>query len=172
MSAELPPTLSWRIPSSKQEIRHGLLVILILALASAVAACSSVEPKLAGLLADPIANYEAEGIELIRSWQEAEGRSVFGTSIRATVDRVYRVADQDQLLAVLHDAVSFAESEGWRMEEGITRPTTFVGEKQLPAGPAMLTIGLGPGEVLDEPDGTTIMSFYMHYIPVSNETTP
>lgn len=160
------------IGASGYLIRHRLWATLIVVLAFALTACSSQDPKLAGLLADPIASYEAEGIELIRTWQEAQGQGMFGRPTYATVDRIYRIADQDQLLAVLQDAVSFAESEGWRMEEGITAPTIFVGEKQLPTGIAEIAITLGTGEVIDEADGSSTLNIHLKYRPVSEETTP
>lgn len=161
------------VGESQYRVRHGFWAILALLLASTVGACAADDPKLAGLLADPMADYQAEGIALILSRDQGEGRSlVTDKPILAEVRRGYRIADQDDMQAVLQKAVAFAESQGWRMEQGSAGPTIFVGEKDLEQGHGRIYITLGPAEPIDDPDGPRVLTIRLEYGPALVDFAP
>lgn len=91
-----------------------------------------------------MASYEAEGIELVEDHRnpEDEGDLIFGKPSRASIRRTYDIVDGAEGERVLSEAVSYAESVGWHMEESITGPHVFRGWRQLPPGEAGVVIGL------------------------------
>jgi hypothetical protein len=146
---------------------------LLLALAVVVVACSRDDTYLPALLDDPMASYEAPGIELAHSWQEAEGRDVvMDVPTHAEVGRTYRILDQDQAEAILADAVAFAESSGWLVEPSRISPTTgYGGTKELPPGVGRLGVSLGVADPIQDPNGPRVLTILLDFDRSIRDTT-
>lgn len=118
----------------------ALSVLVILALTG----CSFDRTYLPALEADPMASYEAAGLELVRDDRnpEDDGDLIFGKPSHARVRRVYDIVDGAEGERVLSEAVSYAESIGWHMESITGYPHVFRGWRLLPPGEAGVSIGL------------------------------
>ena len=150
--------------------RHLALVLSFSILA--LAACTKDDTYLPALLADPMSSYEAEGIELVDAWEESEGRDiVMDAPTHAQAGRTYRIVDELDAESVLNDAVAFAESQGWRMQQDITVSTLFVGSKPLPPGDGRLSLALGPADPTQDPDGSRSLNVLLDFGSVRFDDT-
>ena len=132
-------------------IRDRLRLLAVYAsLALALASCSTDSVYLPALEADPIASYEAAGIELVEDDRNPEEGPdlIFGKPSRASVRRVYDIVDGAEGESVLSEAVSYAESVGWHMEaESITGSQAFLGWRQMPPGEARVIMAIDVEDV-------------------------
>jgi hypothetical protein len=113
-----------------------------------------------------MASYEAEGIVLIDSWRQAEGRDlIFRKPIHAKVGRTYRILDQSQQETILAEAVEYAESQGWRLTDPRTNQygTGYGGSKDLAPGRGRLGISVVPADPLNDPNGPKVLSINLDY---------
>jgi hypothetical protein len=151
-----------------------LMPALVTVVSFLVAGCSSDDTYLPALLADPMASYQAEGLELSDSWEYAQRGSLLGSGPRqAEVGRTFSIGDQSQAEQLLEDAVEFAESEGWAIRGSLTgRPDFYRGTKDLPPGSARMSISLGAVDPIREPDGPKQLVLHMEYDPVAPTTLP
>jgi hypothetical protein len=151
---------------------RGILLLGLLAVVS-LPSCSSDPTYLPALLADPVADYEAPGLQLIDSWERAEGRDFFmDKPVHAEVGRTYRIADQDQAERILNDAVEFAQGHEWRLEPSIISPNTlYIGAKDLGPGEGRLSIALGAADPLHDPDGQRVLQVLLDFGPVRFDDT-
>jgi hypothetical protein len=130
------------------------VLLALIAVVGLVTACSSDDRFLPALLADPMASYEAEGIELVRSEETPRGTDlVTRKPINAEVRRIYGLEQQSEADQVFEDAIAAAEAAGWDMRDLGPTESAFGGwgitaSKEFDWGPAQLTIGVGqtPGE--------------------------
>ena len=154
------------------DLRKRAAGVLILMLAVGVTACSRDDTYLPALLADPMANYEAEGLELADSWEYAERPSVVGSPPgHAELERSYRIADSVNIEEVVAEAVAYAESVGWEVGRDSIASRLYVGTKDLEPGPGRLGISFGP-DVDSYPDGEWHLRIHLDFDPVqSDETT-
>jgi hypothetical protein len=111
----------------------------------ALSACASDTIYLPALVADPMASYEAEGVELVEKHTQEQGETaVIGGTVVARVILRYEVDEQDAESA-LADAVAFAGENGWDMSPvpipGVT-DERFVGEKDLSVGLARMILAI------------------------------
>ena len=119
-----------------------LIPFILLGLLSA---CSNDDTYLPALLAEPMASYEADGIELIdRDSQGYRAERPFPQS--AQVNSIYRVLDESQAEMVLQEALASAEGSGWEMTPSPTIPNRFVGLKELGVGEGRLIVVTAPEE--------------------------
>lgn len=134
-------------------------------LALALTACSSESTHLRALLADPMADYEAEGIMLIDAWEQAERPGFLGGKpIHAEVRRKYRIVDQSEAEQLLSEAVAFAEAEGWDLQPSRVSPDTlYIGAKELGPGDGRLSMALGPADPLNDPDGPRVLTILLDF---------
>lgn len=149
-----------------------MLWTVVLAL-TPVAACSSDDTYLPALLADPMASYEADGIELTATEEFAESTGPFRKPVHAQVVRTYRIEDQGQAQELLLEAAAFAELEGWRVRPSRSSPTVgYGGTKQLPPGEARLGVSLSAFDPLHDPDGPRVLRISLDYGPVLFDESP
>jgi hypothetical protein len=141
----------------------GALVCLLLVLVG----CTSDDTYLPALEADPMASYEADGLELSDSWEYAyRTRLGGGVPHQPEVARTYRIEDQSQARQLLEDAVAFAVSEGWEMTQPLTnRPDFYSGTKELGPGTGELGVWLGAEDPLHDPDGPRRLKILLEYDP-------
>ncbi len=120
-------------------------LLLLPAIFMVVSACSNDDTYLPALLADPMASYEADGIELIdrRSQGNREERP-FPSS--AQVNSFYRILDESQAELVLERALDSAETGGWEMSPSPPIPNRFIGYKGLGVGEGRLIIVTAPDD--------------------------
>lgn len=113
----------------------GLLLVLL-------AACSTDDTYLPGLLADPMAHLELEGLKLAGGTESPEGTRIFGKS-DARVTRQYELLegfDGDQLVL---ETVAAAESAGWVFDDEQPSPFgSWHGGKTLEAGRARISVAI------------------------------
>lgn len=133
-----------------------------------VAACTSDDTYLPALLADPMADYEAEGIVLVDAWEQPQHPGNLWTRRQhAMVRRSYQIQDQSQVGQVLKEAVAFAEAAGWRVQPSQVKPDTFyVGAKVLGPGDGRLSMALGSADPLNDPDGPRGLTILLDFGPV------
>lgn len=125
-----------------------------------VGACTSTDPKLEGLLADPMAEFEPAGTELVARSEEGEG-TVLGKPAYAEVLTTFRVLDSRDPETVLNELVGFAESVGWTLEE--RNSNLFWGSKELDQGGGHLSIILHPEGRFEDPGGPAEVSILLQY---------
>jgi hypothetical protein len=126
-----------------------------------VSACSTDDTYLPALLADPMASYEADGIELTdRDSQGYRGQRPF--SQPAQVISVFRIVDDSRAEQALDKAVRFAETNGWEMTEDISRDLNFQGSKDLVVGEGRLIVNIGPMD-LREPGPERALRMYLDF---------
>ena len=145
-----------------------LLTIAVLSLL-ALSACTIDRTYLPALLADPMADYEAEGIDLVDAWEEGEGHNIImDMPTHADVWRKYRIEDQTKVETLLADAVAYAEAHGWRIEQGSSGVIWdgYRGAKEMELGMARLVVSTGPFDVLDDPDGPKGLTIHLDFGPV------
>lgn len=94
-------------------LRRRLVAIAVLSLL-AISACSN--DFLPTLLADPMADYQPPGTELIEEKTQPERGEPFRRL--AHVIRTFRILKPDEADAVLAAATAEAEAAGWWIEEG------------------------------------------------------
>ena len=108
-------------------------------------ACSTDDTYLPALLADPMASYEDDGIELIdRDSQGNREERPFPSS--AQVISVYRILDDSQAESVLQEAVAAAEAGGWEMTQSPPIPNRLEGYKELGVGEGHLIVVTAPDD--------------------------
>lgn len=151
-------------------VARGLAVLFVL-VAVIVVACSTDDTFLPALLADPMASYQAEGLELSDSWEYPQGTGFLGSGPDpAEVGRKYRIEDQAQAERLLSDTVEFAESQGWSMSRPpADKPYFYAGEKELAPGSAKLAVALGAEDPLEDPEGPVALRIRMNYWPALTE---
>lgn len=161
--------------SARRRFSQRLVLWTVVVMAAPLAACSSDDTLLPALLADPMASYEADGIVLVDSLEQAEGRELLsGKPIHARVDRTYQIGDQSKTEQVLNEAASYAEAGGWRVEPGGIDPTLgYGGAKDLGPGGARLGISLVAQDPLHDPDGPRALRITLRFgtASVGNTTT-
>ena len=114
-------------------------VVAILVGSVVLTSCVNDQTYLPALEADPMANYEADGIELIdRHVQGYRVERPFAQP--AKVFSSYRIEDPNTELA-FEAAVSSAQAAGWAMSE-ISRSNVFVGNKVFHVGEGRLIVSL------------------------------
>jgi hypothetical protein len=146
--------------------RHSrkLLALAFLSLLT-LSACSVDRTYLPALLADPMADYEAEGIELVNAMEDAEGHDIImDMPTHAEVWRKYRIEDQIQVEALLVEAVVYAEAQGWRMQKESDRE--YLGAKALEPGMGRLHLSTPAFDVLNDPDGPRGLRISLDFGPV------
>ncbi len=125
-------------------------VLLFCAAALFFGACSVDDTFLPALLADPMARYEANGIELIESEERSRGRDlVTRKPVTAQVRMIFRLEDPAQMEQVFLDAIVAAEAAGWDLGEMGALEDEFGGKgiaasKEFDWGSGRLTIVVGP----------------------------
>jgi hypothetical protein len=133
-------------------VRRKALIPVILLLGM-LSACSTDDTYLPALLADPMAEYEAEGIEFIdRGTQGYVASDVLGNKVPANVRTRYRILDGSAIDGVLEEAITEAEGHGWALRLG-TGPTSRVGSKELSIGEGELILAIIPSDP-EDPDGS------------------
>ena len=138
---------------------HRIVPVLLLV---AIPACSRDHTYLPALLANPMASYQADGIELIDSSEQGEGTDiVLAMPTNAEVVRRYRIEDQSRTAEVLSDAVAFSESVGWRMQR--ESDSAYLGALDLDVGPGRIHLSTTAEEVLTDPDGPRVLRIYMDF---------
>lgn len=154
--------------------RGGSWLVPAIVIGFLLGACSGDDTYLPALLADPMAEYEAEGIELIDSWERGEGRDLFFRKpTHAEVERVFRIVDQSQSKGVLEEAAAYAEENGWRVRDSSTSSNSgYGGAKKLGPGDGRLGVSLIPADPLHDPDGPRVLRIHLDFGPVRfDETT-
>lgn len=140
---------------------------MAIVLTPSVVGCSTDDTYLPALLADPMASYGAQGIELIDAWEYAEGMGPLGKPVVAQVGRIYHITDQDQADEVLSEAAEFAELVGWRMTPPITTPADgYGGAKELDVGSARLGVSLVAADPLHDLEGPRVLTVRLDFGPV------
>jgi hypothetical protein len=122
-----------------------------------------------------MADYQAQGIELVDAWEQAERPGFLGGKpTHAEVGRTYRIVDQSRVDEILTEAVEFAASQGWRLQPSGTSPTAGSGgSKELAPGDGRLGISLGAADTLHDPDGPRVLRIHLDFGPVRfDNTTP
>jgi hypothetical protein len=154
-------------PPQRRLQAAGILVCLLPVLAG----CSGDDTYLPALEADPMASYEADGLELSDSWEYAQRpRLSGGVPHQAEVGRRYQIEDQSQAEQLVEDAVEFAESEGWEMKQPLEdKPDFFSGTKELGPGTGELSVFLVAVDPIHDPDGPIQMRLKIEYDPVPTE---
>ena len=151
-------------PISRQTIRLSRWT-LVLAVLLGMTACSFDRTYLPALLADPMATYEAEGIELVTAVEEGEGRDIImDLPTHAHVWRMYRIEDQTQVASLLAEAVAYAEAQGWRMQKESDRE--YRGAREMEPGIGRLHLSTPAFDVLNDPDGPRGLSISLDFGPV------
>jgi hypothetical protein len=144
---------------------HGWLVMVFL-----LGACWGDDTYLSALVADPMAEYESDGIVMIDSWEQSEGRSLVGDKpVHAEVGRTYRIVDQDEAHLVFDAAVSRAVSQGWKF--AVSEATGALGAKELASRSGRLSIALIPDDPLNDPDGPLVLRIYIDFGVVGSQVT-
>lgn len=137
----------------------------MLAAVVCLSACSTDDTYLPALLADPMADYEAEGIELVDGWEQAERPGFLGGKpTHAEVGRTYRIVDQSQAGRILAEAAESAESQGWRMQP--ESPHEYRGERESTAGMGRLHLSIPAEDALHDPDGPRVLRILLDFGPV------
>jgi hypothetical protein len=154
--------------STRQRSRSKLVTTVVLVAIAAVG-CSSDDTYLPVLLADPMASYEAEGIELIDAWEQAEGHSLVADKpIHAEVGRTFRIVDQDRAVHVLEEAADYAEANGWRLTTirdsvVVSASSGYGGAKDLGPGDGRLSVALIPDDPLNDPDWPLVLRIFLDF---------
>jgi hypothetical protein len=119
-------------------------------IAIVVAGCSSDDRFLPALLVDPMVSYEADGIRLVSTNDQARGTDLITRKpIRAQARRVYELEDQTNVEEVLAMAIAAAEEGGWDFNDTSPHETASGGwsssaSKAFDWGPARLVMVVGP----------------------------
>ncbi|MGF1618687.1 MAG: hypothetical protein ACFCU2_12915 [Acidimicrobiia bacterium] len=143
---------------------------MVLVFAFGLSACSSDRTFLPALLADPMASYDADGIERIDRSTQAEGRDfIWGKPEHAEVTLVYRIEDQATVSEVLGRAVEEAAASGWSLEQ--SSESHFRGSKELSPGSGRISIATHTENVLENPGGPQVLSIRLDFGPVSSSNT-
>jgi len=132
------------------------LLVVLLASGIVLLSCSTDDTYLPALLEDPMADYEADSIELKTRDTQGYGKGPFwGKYHPPQVISEYQILDQSQTEVIRAEAVAEAESYGWEMEPGVGQ-TTMVGYKDTNAGPMRLLVAVGSDDPL-HPDGAPLV---------------
>lgn len=119
------------------------------------------------LLADPMASYDADGIERIDRSTRGEGTDlIWGKPIHAEVYLAYRIDDQANVSEALRRAVEDAEAAGWCLEQ-VSDSSLFRGSKELSPGSGRISIATRTENILENPDGPQVLSIRLDFGPVS-----
>ncbi len=135
----------------RRRLGRAVSYALVAVVGVSVGGCSSDDTFLPALLADPMASYQAEGISLVRSDNQARGTSlVTGKPVYAKVVRRYELEDEDEGEEVLGRAIVAAEAAGWVFDDGPPRESVFDARvtgasKSFDWGSARLILTVGPG---------------------------
>jgi len=141
--------------------RQAVWLVGLLLVSSGLTACSTDDTYLPALLADPMASYEAEGIELLdRSSQGYRAERPF--SQPAQVISVYRILDESRIEEALEQVVRVAEMSDWNMSEDLQRDLNFVGYKDLDVGEGRLILNVRPAN-LREPGTERALRMYLDF---------
>jgi hypothetical protein len=117
----------------------------ILSIVILLAGCSSDETFLPELLDDPMAQYEAPGLNLVESRQQGRGKSfITGKPIHAELSRYYELQDGQAMEEVLLEAMAAAEQAGWDFREGELQESFWGG---FSSGSATKNFSWGPGRL-------------------------
>lgn len=148
----------------REVVRRLGLGVMLLGL-GALSACASDQTYLPALLADPMAQYEAEGIALDDTFEQPQHPgSQWRRRTHAEVQRSYRIEDQSQVEEVLEEAVEYAEAKGWRMRASDVSPDSlYMGAKELEPGDGRLFIGLSAADPLNDPDGPRVLTILLDF---------
>jgi hypothetical protein len=139
--------------------------LLLLALTLGVSACSSDSTYLPALLADPMADYQAPGLILFDTFQIGEHKSFAGSApVHAELVQRYRIEDQGEAQDRLLEAVAYAESVGWQMQQEFT--ASFSGRRTLEPGMGYIFVSLGSEDPLHDPEGPRVLGVSLSFDPV------
>ena len=116
------------------------------------------------LAADPMADYQAPGLVLLKSWEYGERGSFMGSAPNhAEAVRWYRIENQSEVQDRLREAVAYAESVGWQIEQ---RPTgAYVGQRELGPGMGQVIVSVGAEDPLDDLDGPRALGISPSFFP-------
>lgn len=139
--------LSAWVPRSGGNL-SGHLVLAAMAL-WVVAACSSDTTYLPALKADPMASYEAPGLELLERFQQGRTPVLFSDAFRvARIFSEYEIKGEG-VDEIFSEVVAAAEASGWVAEEHLMANTPderFVGAKDFGVGLGRIVIYVSPEE--------------------------
>jgi hypothetical protein len=136
--------------------------VLILLAVLGLGACSADGTYLPALLADPMADYQAPGLVLFDTFQLGEHKSVFGSApVHAKASQWYRIEDQSEVQDRLLEAVAYAESVGWQMQQ--ESAISFSGVKELEPGMGEIFLWLGPEDPLEDPEGPRVLGVRLSF---------
>jgi hypothetical protein len=111
-----------------------------------------------------MASYETDGVELVDAWEQGEGRDIVTDKpTHAGVVREYRIEVQSEAEDILMDAVVYAGSQGWSIQEDMTSSVLFNGSKHLPPGEGRLRLALGAADPLEAPDGPRVLTLLLDF---------
>ena len=112
-----------------------------------------------------MARYQAEGLDRFDAWSDAEGHDIImDMPTHAEVGRWYRIENQSQVTALLVEAVSYAEANGWRMQKVSDRE--YRGAKELEPAMGRLHLSTQPVDVLHDPEGPVGLRIRLDFGPV------
>jgi hypothetical protein len=151
--------------------RKRLFVVLLSLSILALTACTRDDTYLPALLDNPMADYVADGVELIAASEQGEGTDfVMDMPTHAEVVRRYRIEDQGQVEQILSDAAAFAESVGWRVQQ--ESETEYRGAAELDVGSARIHLSTPVEDIASDPNGPRVLRISMDFGPVRfDETT-
>lgn len=138
--------------------------VLILLAVLGLGACSADGTYLPALLADPMADYQAPGLVLFDWWEHGEAGSFMGSGPHhAEAVRVYRIVDQSAAQDRLLEAVTYAESVGWQMEQRSAE--AFLGRHELEPGMGRLFLAVSAEDPVHDPEGPKVLSISLNFDP-------
>ena len=141
-----------------------LLAVAVLSLL-ALPACSVDPTYLSALLADPMAEYQAEGINLFDAFESNEHSGFLGGKPgHAEVGRHYRIENQSEVRNHLEEAVEYAKSQGWRIQKESDRE--YRGTRELEPGTGRIHLSTPVEDILNDPNGPRMLRIYLDFGPV------
>ena len=115
-------------------------------------------------MADPMADYQAPGLVLFDTFQLGEHKSIFGSApVHAELMHRYRIEDQSEAQDRLLEAVAYAESVGWQMQQEF--PASFSGRRALEPGMGYIFVSVGAEDPLHDPEGPRVLDVSLRFDP-------